>query len=271
VGEGLRAAGTRIRPRTSAGGGPPGGGGGAPGGGGGAPGGGGGGGGRVPPGRRISGKEWERKVLRQWEKLRPPETRERFALRNPIRSGSGEPENSFDRIAKAIQDRYADLESRGGPARKVNLALLEQDPDDFIRADPVLRAEWERLLLARDGILHPSTRRDPRFKALPERYRKPDEDFRNALLGDKDFIGLMKIRKEEHRIGNRVPDVAEFALDLGEAYVTDISLAAGVPVHSFKTMFYQRVLAQLTGLRVTGFDYTGRAGATAIEFPPVEP
>lgn len=206
------------------------------------------------------GAQVEADVLREWEQSRVPDTADRFALREPL-PGQREPRNTLNRIAGELSDRWASAQERNPQLRPLDTSMLGRNVEEYIRSHPNLRTEWDRLQIAEQGQLHPSIRNSSEWRRLPAEYRNPGPEEARALTREMaDF--------RRGTVGDKKPDVVEFVLDQNSAHLTDVTLRAGSPWHAFKTSFYQQVISDLTGLRVTAYEYTGRPGGTPIVLPP---
>lgn len=120
---------------------------------------------------------------------------------------------------------FRDLESRA-PGKVKDDSVLKQKAGDFAETDPILRKAIYEL------DTHPS-------ETVREIWKSWYTQFKRGL------------------VGNKQPDIIEFLPDRNLAVVSDPTLAVPSefgPVHSFKTLFYQRVLARVTGFEVGSMD-----------------
>lgn len=126
---------------------------------------------------------------------------------------------------KSFKTILAELEKRS-PGSTKNNQILSEKLADFAKKDPVLQAEMKKL------------------------DNHPIETVRTIW---KEWLA----ENGNGTIGNKRPDMVEVFPDRNLAILTDPTLAATSefgPIHGFKTLVYQRVLALLTGWDVGSMD-----------------
>jgi hypothetical protein len=214
-----------------------------------------------------TGQAMEKRLLAEHERLKGPETPERFTLREPIRKG--EPRNSFFRIARELRARVRKLapEGKGERPAPPREAVLRQRVMTFLREHPDLMSWYMELWnLAHDRL-------------SPELRKKYEHLDRTSILNLRRELSSF----DTGVIGRKRVDIADFDFEGKRAMVTDITKRGGDPWHNFKTRFYQAVLQELMPeLDVSAMEisdkalgtptFIGEAGTrTSVDWPGPEP
>jgi hypothetical protein len=190
--------------------------------------------GEPEPARQETGRQLERRLLREDRPTRPAESARYFARER----------TSFRNLLAALRRFEARLLRQGEatPFRRLDASVLEQNTQAFIESRPALAGRWRSWSR---GLAERRASLDREIDGL--RLRDPR---RRELLRQRDAVDRQIEEMnafERGKVGDKEPDIVELFPQESRIVVTDITQRVHDPFHNFKTRFYVEVLRALTG------------------------